>query len=245
MWRLRSFLISAPGVIVSTIGMAAISLICSPFDPTGRLQHRMARRWARMLVAISFARTRVEGLEKLKPGQQYVVVANHSSYMDIPLMLSNLDLEIRFFAKKGLFSIPFMGWHLSRAGHIPVARGDARASLKSMLEAANTIHDRGISVVLFPEGGRTIQGLRPFKEGAAFLAIKAGLPVLPVGLSNMRGLLPMGAGLFRPATVTMRVGDPIETSALTHRDRAALNDQMRERLVGLLDAPDAELSTQQ
>ena len=65
-----------------------------------------------------------------------MVVSNHSSYMDIPVLYTALPLQFRFFAKKGLFSIPLLGWHLSRAGHLPVVRGDARASLKSMADGA-------------------------------------------------------------------------------------------------------------
>ncbi len=151
-----------------------------------------------MLLAVSFVRATVRGAEKLDPESSYVVVSNHSSYMDIPALYSALPLEIRFFAKKGLFSIPLLGWHLRRAGHLPVVRGDPRASLKSMSEGARLIRERGVSVLLFPEGGRTEAGIRPFKEGAAYIAIKAGVPVVPVGLVNMRNVLPMHSLLLRP-----------------------------------------------
>ena len=151
-----------------------------------------------MLLAVSFVRATVRGAEKLDPHASYVVVSNHSSYMDIPALYSALPLEIRFFAKKGLFSIPLLGWHLGHAGHIPVVRGDPRASLKSMSEGAKLIRARGISVLVFPEGGRTETGMRPFKEGAAYIAIKAGVPVVPVGLVNMRTVLPMHSVFLRP-----------------------------------------------
>ena len=160
--------------------MGLISYICSLWDRAGKTQHRLARQWARMLLAVSFVRATVRGAERLDPDTSYVVVANHSSYMDIPALYSALPLELRFFAKKGLFAIPLLGWHLRRAGHLPVVKGDARASLKSMSEGAKLMRERGISVLLFPEGGRTETGMRPFKEGAAYIAIKAGVPVVPV-----------------------------------------------------------------
>jgi len=232
-WKLRAVLFSAPAVIILTIGMAVISHICSLWDHAGKTQHRLARLWARMLLAVSFVRATVHGAERLDPDTSYVVVANHSSYMDIPALYSALPLELRFFAKKGLFSIPLLGWHLRRAGHLPVVRDDARASLKSMSEGAKLMRERGISVLLFPEGGRTKEGMRPFKEGAAYIAIKAGVPVIPVGLVNMRSVLPMNSWLLRPASVEIQVGEPIDTSAMTLHDRGRLNEILQERVAGL------------
>lgn len=228
--KLRAILFSAPAVILVTAVMGVISLVCSLWDRNGRTQHHMARIWARIVLAVSFVHMEVARARDIDPSASYVVVANHASYMDIPVLLASLNIEIRFFAKKGLFSIPLMGWHLSRAGHLPVVRGDARASLKSVSEAAKLIRERGISPLIFPEGGRTEVGMRPFKEGAAYLAIKAGVPVLPVGLVNLRSVLPMHSLLLRPATVKVNIGDPINTSSLTPHDRARLNELLQERV---------------
>ncbi len=233
MWKLRSVLISDLAAILLTIVMGAASFICSFWDRAGRLQHRIARQWGRMVLAVSFVRCTVRGAEKLDPHTSCVVVANHSSYMDIPTLYSALPLEIRFFAKKGLFSIPLLGWHLQRAGHLPVVRDDPRASLKSMSEGAKLIRQRAISVLLFPEGGRTETGIRPFKEGAAYIAIKAGVPVLPVGLVNVRGVLPMDSLLLRPAAVEVNIGDPIDTTGMTVHDRGRLNEVLQERVAEL------------
>jgi 1-acyl-sn-glycerol-3-phosphate acyltransferase len=232
-WKLRAILFSAPAVIILTIGMGLISYICSLWDRAGKTQHRLARQWGRMLLAVSFVRATVRGAERLVPHASYVVVANHSSYMDIPALYSALPLEIRFFAKKGLFSIPLLGWHLRRAGHLPVVRDDARASLKSMSEGAKLMRERGISVLLFPEGGRTEAGIRPFKEGAAYIAIKAGVPVVPVGLVNLRAVLPMHSSLLRPCDVEIQIGEPIDTSGMTLHDRGRLNETLQERVTAL------------
>jgi 1-acyl-sn-glycerol-3-phosphate acyltransferase len=232
-WKLRAVFFSAPAVILLTAGMAVISLICSLRDRGGRAQHRLAQQWSRMLLAVCFVRCEVEGAEKLDPNTSYVVVANHSSYMDIPVLYGAIDLQLRFFAKKGLFSIPLLGWHLVRAGHLPVVRGDARASLKSMSDGARLIRERHISVLLFPEGGRSEAKIRPFKEGAAYIAIKAGVPVVPVGLMNVRGVLPMHSLLLRPAKVKVHVGAPIDTSAMTPHDRGRLNELLQEQVAEL------------
>ena len=231
---LRSLLISSPLLIVATIVMWLCSMIASLFDPSGNWQHRAARGWGRILLAISFMRVRVRGLENLDPRANYVFVANHSSYMDIPVLLAQLPFQFRFFAKTGLYKIPFLGWHLHRAGHLPVDRSNARNSLKSMSAGARIVAERHVSLLLFPEGGRTKVGLRDFKEGAAYIAIKAGVPVAPVAIFGMRELLPMGSIHLRSGQAELRVGTPIPTAGLTLSDREELTQKMHAEIQRLL-----------
>ena len=231
--KLRSIIFTAPMIVFATIMMGTMSLFASFFDSTGRRQHAIARGWSRILLAVSGVRVIAEGVEKLDPEKGYVLVANHASYMDIPVIMAALPLQFRFFAKQGLFRIPFLGTHLQRAGHIPVVRGDARASLKSMSEGAKLIRERGVSVLLFPEGGRSIDHLEEFKEGTAYIAIKAGVPAVPIGLEGMRSILKMHTGFVYPGTVHLRVGDPIETSNLTLRDRETLTLELHARVAEL------------
>lgn len=223
---LRSLLFSTPLIVGATIVMWTVSFAVSLFDRSGNAAHRVARVWGKMLLAVSFIRVRPAGLEKLDPHGVYVFVANHASYMDIPAVLSQLPHQFRFFAKKGLYQIPFLGWHLRWAGHLPVERSNARNSLKSMTEGARVIAAKRVSVLLFPEGGRSPQGLREFKEGAAYIAIKAGVPVVPVAIVGMRELLPMGSIHIRSGEVTVRVGCPIPTEGLKLADRAALTERL-------------------
>jgi 1-acyl-sn-glycerol-3-phosphate acyltransferase len=232
-WKLRAILVSAPAIVLATVAMACISLFCSLWDRAGTAQHNVARAWARMLLVFGFVRCRVTGLEKLDPQGSYVIVSNHSSYMDIPAILSVVPLQFRFFAKKGLFSIPFLGWHLGRAGHLPVVREDPRASLKAMSEGARIMREKRISLLVFPEGGRTQSNMRPFKEGAAYIAIKAGAPAVPVGLARPRNILPMHSALIRSGTIEVRIGDPIDTSNMKLSDRARLNEMLQERVAEL------------
>jgi 1-acyl-sn-glycerol-3-phosphate acyltransferase len=236
MSRLRSWLFSAPLIILATIVLGTVSLIDSFFDSTGKSQHRLARIWGRMLLAVSFIGVRTEGLEKLDPRANYVFVSNHGSFMDIPAILSQVPHQFRFFAKKSLYRIPFLGTHLKRAGHLPVDRSSARASLKSMSEGAKMVARRRISLLLFPEGGRSAEGLRPFKEGAAYIAIKAGVPIVPMALVGMRDLLPMGSGHIRSGRVVLRIGDPIPTAGLKPSDRDSLNQRLYAEVARMLDA---------
>jgi len=234
MSQFRSVVFSIPLIGIATIVMGTLSLLTSFFDASGNAMHRLARIWAKMLLAVSFIRVRTEGIEKFDPNATYVFVANHASFMDIPAILAKVDNQFRFFAKKGLFQIPFLGTHLLRAGHLPVERQNPRAAVKIMSEAARIISQRGTSLLLFPEGGRSPQGLRDFKEGAAYIAIKAGVPVVPMALVGMRELLPMGSGNIRSGTVVLRVGEPIPTRGMQLSQRMELTQRLYDEISAML-----------
>jgi 1-acyl-sn-glycerol-3-phosphate acyltransferase len=103
-----------------------------------------------------------------------------------------------------------------------------------MSAGAQAVRERGISVMLFPEGGRSQTGLREFREGAAYIAIKAGVPVVPVAIMGMRELLPMGSIHIRGGNVVVRVGEPIPTSGLKSSDRAQLTERLHREISALL-----------
>jgi 1-acyl-sn-glycerol-3-phosphate acyltransferase len=109
--------------------------------------------------------------------------------------------------------------------------------LKSLTEAARMVRERGVSVVLFPEGGRSPDGLRDFKEGAAYLAIMAGVPAVPIGIMGTRQVLPMGSIHVRPHAVTMRIGDPISTAGMKLDARSELNAALRRQVTELIGEP--------
>jgi 1-acyl-sn-glycerol-3-phosphate acyltransferase len=233
---IRAFLILDPLILLTTAAMGTVSMLVSIFDSSGRTQHRVARAWARMLLRIAGARVRVEGLDRIAPGSSYVIVANHLSFMDIPVILAHMPVEIRFLAKRSLFKVAFIGTHLRRAGHLPVEREEARASLKTMTEAGQIVRDRGISVLIFPEGGRSPNQMRKFREGAAYISIKAGVPAVPVGLDGTRQILPMGSIHVKPGQVALRIGDPIPVDALKIHDRHALTEELQRRVAELAGA---------
>jgi 1-acyl-sn-glycerol-3-phosphate acyltransferase len=231
---LRSLVISIPLIVVATVVCGLVSMGAALIDHTGNAAHRAARAWSRILLAVSFIRVHATGVDKLDPAGSYVFVANHASYMDIPALLSVLPQQFRFFAKSGLYRIPFLGWHLRWAGHLPVDRSNARNSLKSMTAGAEAIRDRSISVLLFPEGGRSAEGLRQFQEGAAYIAIKAGVPIVPVGIVGMRDRLPIGSIHIRGGEVLVRVGTPISTAGWKPARRAELTERLHGEMRALL-----------
>ncbi len=199
------------------------------------MQASVARAWARSLLLVSGVRVRVEGLDQIDPHGSYVFISNHLSYMDTPVALAHIPVQFRFLAKRGLFQIPGLGTHLSRAGHIPVPREDPRAAVKTMQLAAETIQQKKISLLIFPEGGRSHDGvLRPFKEGGAYIAIRAGVEVVPLVMMGTRDVLPFGSGIVQPGSVTLRILKPIATSQLTLKDRGPLTEQLRRLILSEL-----------
>ncbi len=232
--RIWSFLWVCPAIVVSTAGHGMVSYVISRFSKNPNRQLNVARAWARSLLWVVGVKVEVEGLEHVHPHGSYVFASNHLSYMDIPTILPHIPVEFLFMAKSGLFGIPFLGTHLKTAGHISVELDEPRAALKIMAQAAELIR-HGRSTLVFPEGGRSEKGvLRGFKDGAAYLAIRAQVPIVPMALIGIREVLPMHSLVFHPARVKLRIGEPISTEGLKTRDRAALTETLRERVVALL-----------
>lgn len=220
-------LVRAPLIILATAIMGSISLVTALWDSDGRQQLAVARLWARILLWCGGVRVRVVGVEKLDPRASYVVSPNHVSYFDTPVLLASVPVNFRFLAKQELFSIPFIGGHLKRAGNISVPLEDPRAALRVLGAAGKAMKERGLSMLVFPEGGRSEDGsLQPFKDGAAYLAVKGGVPIVPIAIIGVRDILPMHSHHVRPGRVTLRVGDPIPTEGKTSRDRADLTQEI-------------------
>lgn len=231
-----SLVIVDPLIALSTILCGCVSIVISIFDSTGDKTLVVARFWARTLLFFTGVRVEVEGLEKIDREGHYVFCSNHLSYMDTPVVLTHIPVQFRFLAKEGLFKIPFLGTHLTQAGHVPVALDDPRAAVKIMGHAAEIIQKRAVSLLIFPEGGRSETGvLQPFKEGAAYIALKAHVPLVPIAIVGTRDVLPMHGKVFRSGTVRLRIGDPIPTQGMILKDRSRLTNEARKQILKLLD----------
>jgi 1-acyl-sn-glycerol-3-phosphate acyltransferase len=171
-----------------------------------------------MIARTAGARVRLHGAEHIQPGASYVFLSSHQSYMDIPAMLGYLPAQLRIAAKKSLFRIPFMGWHLTRAGHIPIDRSSTQNAVTSLQKSASYLHG-GICVFIFPEGTRSRDGsLHGFKKGGFRLALQARVPIIPVTILGSRQILPPDSIIFRPGAIDMYVDAPISTDGLTEAD---------------------------
>lgn len=234
---LRNIFISYPGSILSTLFFGLLSLMVAPFASSGRTQHAIMRTWASSVLWFCGIRVKVEGAENVPPGGSFVLVSNHRSYMDSPIVIPFIQLQFRFFAKSSVFYWPMIGYHLKQAGHLPVHYDNPGKSLKSMTDAARVIRQKGISVLLFPEAGRTTGELEPFKDGAAYVAIKAGVPVIPMGIIGSDRVLGVGRLKITPQNLTLRFGKPIPTIDLPLAERARLTQTLWVKVAELIDYP--------
>jgi 1-acyl-sn-glycerol-3-phosphate acyltransferase len=222
--------IAIPLIYFYTFVLGSLSLILSLHDRAGRKQHWCAQTWCRMIAGTVGARVHVHGGEKIKPGTSYVFLSSHQSYMDIPAMLGYLPAQLRIAAKKVLFRIPFMGWHLTRAGHIPIDRSSTHNAVASMQKAADYLHD-GICAFIFPEGTRSRDGaLHQFKKGGFKLAVQAGVPIVPVTIIGTRRILPPDSIIFRPGPIEMYVDEPISTAGFDENDIEGLMERVWETM---------------
>ena len=230
--RWRTNLLQAPLFGCWTALCGSLSLFVSLFEKSGRLQHRIAQRWARGCVSISGCRLTVHGAENLRKHPVAVYAANHTSYMDTPVIFATLPFQFRILAKKELWPIPFIGWHLNRSGQIPIDTVNTHATLSSLGAGARALR-AGMPLFVFPEGGRTPTGeLQAFLSGAAFLAIRAQVPLVPIALSGVYDLLPIHTRHFYPCPLTLSVGEPILTTGMTIRQA----DELTARLRAAIDA---------
>jgi 1-acyl-sn-glycerol-3-phosphate acyltransferase len=235
--RWRTNLIQAPVFFVITAVCGTLALVVSLFDKSGRLQHRVARMWARGGVWASGSRVTVRGAENLRKHPVAVYASNHTSYMDTPVVFSALPFSFRILAKKELWSVPFIGWYLQRSGQIPIDTANPHATLSSLGAGVKALR-AGMPLFVFPEGRRTRTGeLHPFLSGAAFLAIRAQTPLVPIALSGVYDLLPMHTRHFYPGELTLAVGEPIETKGMSLRQADELTARLRAAIEGLLGRP--------
>jgi len=226
----RSLIFTDPLIYLYTALCGTASLLGSLFDARGRWQHACARVWSWLILKTSGIRVRVEGSEHVNPHAPTVYCANHQSAMDIPVLFVNLPVQFRFVAKRSLFHLPFLGWHLRRSGHIAVDRDRPREALKSMETVAQKIRE-GKSVLLFPEGHRSRSGeMLPFKGGSFRIAILAGVPIVPITLNGTRAVLTPDSFHVHAGRVEMIVHPPIETGGLTLQDTDALSTKVREAI---------------
>lgn len=231
---IRSLLITIPAAFLTTAILIWFTYVASLVDR--KHVDSIFRLWARCVMWICGARPHVTGLEQLDATRNYIIVSNHLSLIDSPLLVWFLPLPVRFLGKKELFSIPVMGGYMARSGHIPIDRGNARAALQSMADAAKLLAEGTRSLLIYPEGTRSPDGqLQDFKDGAALLAIRSGLPVLPCAVRGTRDVLPAKGYAIRSGYVELRIGAPIETAGLTAKDRAPLTELLRQRVAALME----------
>ena len=239
--RLRSYFIIDPLIWAYTIVLGTISLACSLFDRSGRIQHDLARAWSWLIMKTVLSPVAVTGnTSAVAPGESTrprVFAVTHASALDIPILYVYLPFQFRIIFKSELLSYPFVGWHLKRSGQVCINQQNPAASIGAVKSALRSLRG-GMPLVIFPEGGRTMDGqIQPFLPGAFFLAIKAHADIVPIALVDTFDLLPMNTYHIKCQPLEMRVGEPISTAGLTLRDTDAVSAKVKAAIEALHSAP--------
>ncbi len=189
----------------------------------------VAKTWARIVIWLAAARVTVHGLGNIPPTEEsYIVVMNHQSNMDIPVLVHSLPLQLRFIGKVELKKVPIFGNALIRAGHFLIDRKNHEKAMEGMRSAGEILRHHGLSVVFAPEGTRSPDGeLLPYKKGAFVMGIETGIPILPVTIAGTRRSLSKGSLWARSADVTVTIHEPVPAKDLTYEDRDKLADKVK------------------
>lgn len=227
---LRSILMLVVGVAVTGY-LSACAIIFGLVSPGENKIHFIARLWAKIILALSGTRVDVIGAENVLPGKPQIFMSNHQSDFDIFVVLGFIPGQFRWIAKKELFRIPIFGGAMRNAGYIEIDRQNHEKAMKSLDIAAQKIRE-GKSVMTFPEGTRSKDGfVKPFKQGMFHLAIKAGVPIVPVCIIGAGAIMPKRSLRINPGKVTMIIEKPIDVTGYSIEDRARLIERVRNVIV--------------
>jgi len=220
------FLLSAPFLAVVTLALGIAAILAGLIDARGELPWRISRLWGRILLWTWGVRVARVG-EAEAPRGPVVYAANHGSVLDIPILFAHLPGSFRIVHKRSLYLLPLFGLYLYCCGHIGIERRKAFRARKSLERAARRIAD-GTSVAMFPEGTRSADGsVHPFKKGTFVLAIRAGVPVIPVSLAGVKRVAPRGLFSLRPGELAMTLHLPIPTAGRCVEEAGALAEHVR------------------
>ena len=195
--------------------------------------HAYGRFWARVSLLLAGVRLTVEGHEHL-PAYPVVFMPNHQSNFDILALYAGLPVQFRWLAKEELFRIPLFGIAMRRSGYIPVNRSNHKKAIQSMAEAARRISE-GTSVIVFPEGTRSVDGtLLPFKKGGFLLAIDAAAPIVPVAIRGSHDVMPKYSHWIRGGRIRVTIFPAVPTAGTTPAGRDALMEAVRRPIAGAM-----------
>jgi 1-acyl-sn-glycerol-3-phosphate acyltransferase len=230
MFMIHSALLVTLGVAITAF-MSFCSVVFSVFPSADNKIHKVANLWAKILLLICNIKVKVIGEENLLRGKPQILMANHQSDFDILISLAYIPVQFRWIAKKELFAIPVFGAAMRNAGYIAIDRSNREKAIQSVEEAALSIR-RGKSIMTFPEGARSRDGeIKAFKQGTFHLAIKSGVPIVPVSIIGSGRLMPKRSLRIKPGQIKMVIGKPIEVINFDIEKRHELIEKVRNEII--------------
>ena len=231
--RVTSVLATISGnlfLVIGSILFGSLAILMAWIPPRGDWVYANARLWSRGLLLFSGISLGRKLAAELEIDHPYVFMSNHQSLYDIPALIQSLPGQTRFLAKRSLFQIPIFGWALKAGGFVSIDRENRSRAGESFSDAVQRVQS-GSSVVVFPEGTRSLDGeLLPFERGGFLLAIKSGVPIVPVGIHGSLQVRSRDSWMVRPGRITVAVGEPIDVSAYGIRRRAELTEAVRGQI---------------
>lgn len=233
-WR---WLVAVPVIALATLLCGSLCLLLLAVLPRRRVNRLVPMWWARINLAVIPATVTVHGSEHIEPGQSYIVVANHLSHIDILALYARLDLDLRWVMKEELRKVPVVGISSAGLGHIFINRSSHDEAVRALSEAKARLVADGASVMFFPEGTRSVDGLlHEFKKGAFVMAREMHLPILPITLRGTDAVLPAKTLALLPGRTEIIIHRPIALSQVTARTADELMADARAVIAAALPA---------
>jgi 1-acyl-sn-glycerol-3-phosphate acyltransferase len=227
---IHSALLVTLGVAITAF-MSFWSVVFSVFPAADNKIHKVANIWAKILLLICNTNVKIISEENLLRGKPQIFMANHQSDFDILISLAYIPVQFRWIAKKELFAIPVFGAAMRSAGYIEIDRSNLEKAMHSIDEAALSIR-RGKSIMTFPEGTRSSDGeIKAFKQGAFHLAIKSGVPIVPVSIIGSGRIMPKRSLRIKPGQIKLVIGQPVEVINFDSEKRQELIQKVRNEII--------------
>jgi 1-acyl-sn-glycerol-3-phosphate acyltransferase len=229
--KLRTLFVFIPLVTVYTIVCATVSCPLALVFRSGEPSHQVARIWTWLILKTCGVKVDIDGLDNIDYDRTYVFASNHQSLFDIPILFTHLPVSFRILFKQSLLGLPWLGWHLWFGGHIPVDRSNPVKARKSLERATEHIQHEG-SIVVFPEGTRSRDGsIGRFKHGSFVIALRGGVPVVPVTISESWRIMERGKVTVNPRTVRVHLAPPIDVKEFDESSVAKLSAKVHDIIV--------------
>ncbi len=221
--------------ILHTLFCSIAAIATGIFNPYSKLVDNIIRFWAKGILKVAGVKVIVHGQEKIRPAQPYIFISNHQGAFDILAGIVAIPVTMRFIAKKELFRIPIFAQGMRTVGMIPIDRGNSEAARQSLEEAIETLKN-GVSVLIFPEGTRSLDGnIKPFKKGGFVLALKSGLPIMPMVFTGSLNILRKKSIKVHRGTIHVYFLDEIDVSQYSFKQRNELVQQVRQQIVNFYE----------